>query len=213
MSQSYPQSPFIRFSQSIYTECYQLTSYKSQSSGGNMARKITTHPDNHADQHSLHHPLRRSEARHIRFAQTRAGVPAGALPGKFRAIHLRYHWRSTGRDAGAGRRRPLLQPRGDPDHFEDGIRQRVPARAGRQGRHTFHSCGVVRDPQIPHPRRHHPVGQPQSGRTGRRFRHQVQHCQRRPRPGEDHRGDLRGEQKDRALSHRGCSRCRAGQGG
>ena len=114
---------------------------------------------------------------------------------------------SAGRDAGAGRRRPLLQPRGDPDHSENGCGQRVLARAGRPGRHTFHACGLLRDPQIPDPRRHHPVRQPQPRRAGRRFRHQVQHRQRRPGAGEDHRSDLRGEQKDLAVPHRRCGRC------
>ena len=48
-----------------------------------------------------------------------------------------------------------------------------------------------RHPQVPRLRRHHPLGQPQSRRADRGFRHQVQHRQRRPGARADHRGDLR----------------------
>ena len=45
--------------------------------------------------------------------------------------------------------------------------------------------------------RHHSVGEPQSRRPRRRFRHQIQYRQRRPGAGEDHRRDLRAHQDDR----------------
>ena len=48
----------------------------------------------------------------------------------------------------------------------------------------------LRDPQARRVRRHRAVGQPQSGRPGRRLRHQVQRRQRRPGAGKNHRGDL-----------------------
>ena len=41
--------------------------------------------------------------------------------------------------------------------------------------------------------RHHPLGEPQSRRPGGRFRHQVQHRQRRSGAGEGHRCDLRAQ--------------------
>ena len=57
-----------------------------------------------------------------------------------------------------------------------------------------------RHPQVQGLRRHHPLGQPQSRRPGRGFRHQVQHRQWRPGAREDHRRDLRAHQDDRRTT-------------
>ena len=57
-------------------------------------------------------------------------------------------------------------------------------------------------PQIQGLRRHRPVGQPQSRRPARGFRHQVQYRQWRPGAGKDHRRDLRKHQDDRELQDR-----------
>ena len=51
--------------------------------------------------------------------------------------------------AGAGRRRPLLQPRSDPDHPQNGGGQRLRQGAGGPGRHPVDAGGILRDPQIP----------------------------------------------------------------
>ena len=59
-----------------------------------------------------------------------------------------------------------------------------------------------RHPQVQGLRRHRPVGQPQSRRPARGFRHQVQHRQWRPGAGEDHRRDLRAHQGDQRLPDR-----------
>ena len=59
------------------------------------------------------------------------------------------------------------------------------------------SCVIRKPPGL---RRHHPVGQPQSRRARRRFRHQVQYRQWRPGAREGHRGDLRPHQGDRAST-------------
>ena len=85
--------------------------------------------------------------------------------------------------------------------LQNGRGQRLRQGAGGAGRHSLHAGGLLRDPQIPDLRRHHPVGQPQPGRPGRRFRHQVQHRQRRPGAGEDHRRDFCAQQ-DAANSYR-----------
>ena len=120
-----------------------------------------------------------------------AGVPATALPRELRPGDLRQRPRVGRPDAGGRRRRPLLQRRGDPDHPADGRGEWLRPRAGRAGRHPVDAGRALRDPQAQGVRRHHPVGQPQPGRSRRRFRHQVQHRQRRPGAGEGHRGDLR----------------------
>ena len=49
------------------------------------------------------------------------------------------------------------------------------------------SCVIRKHRRV---RRHRAVGQPQPGRPGRRFRHQVQHRQWRPGAGDGDRGDL-----------------------
>ena len=56
---------------------------------------------------------------------------------------------------------------------------------------------LQRHPQARRLRRHHPLGQPQPRRPDRGLRHQVQHRQRRPGAGEDHRRDLRPHQGHR----------------
>ena len=48
----------------------------------------------------------------------------------------------------------------------------------------------------------HPLGEPQSGRAGRRFRRQVQRRQRRPGAGTGDGSDLCAQPADRALPHR-----------
>ena len=67
----------------------------------------------------------------------------------------------------------------------------------RQGRNSFDAGRLGAYPPPWGLRRHHPVGEPQSGRPARRFRRQVQYRRRRPGPGEDHRRDLRADQGDR----------------
>ena len=67
-----------------------------------------------------------------------------------------------------------------------------------QGRHPLDAGRLARDPRATGLRRDHPVGEPQSRRPARRFRHQVQHRQRRPGAGEGHRRDLRPHQDDLA---------------
>ncbi len=66
--------------------------------------------------------------------------------------------------------------------------------AGRQRRADVDARHVAPHPQIPDLRRHHPVGQPQSGRAGRRLRHQIQHRQWRAGAGKDHRRGIHDHQ-------------------
>ena len=63
-----------------------------------------------------------------------------------------------------------------------------------------------RHPQIQGVRRADPVGQPQSRRAARGFRHQVQYRQWRPGAGEDHRRDLRALEDDRRATRSPTSR-------
>ena len=64
----------------------------------------------------------------------------------------------------------------------------------RPGRNAVDARGLSADPLNRRLRRHHPVGEPQSRRPARRFRHQIQYRRRRPGAGEDHRRDLRAHQ-------------------
>ena len=85
---------------------------------------------------------------------------------------------------------------------QDGRRQRLRPGDRRPGRHPVDAGRLPRHPQVQGLRRHHPVGQPQSRRAARGFRHQVQYRQWRPGAGEDHRRDLRAHQDDRQLQDR-----------
>jgi len=60
------------------------------------------------------------------------------------------------------------------NHHPHGGGQRRRTSAGRPRRVVVDAGGERADPQAPSLRRDHPVGKPQSGRAGRRFRHQVQ---------------------------------------
>ena len=146
-------------------------------------------------------PYRRPEARHLGPAQEGAGLPAAELCRELHPVDLRLPRGLRGQDAGDRRRRPLLQPRGHPDRAS-----RMAAANGfgkvhrRAGRHPVDAGRLPRHPQVQGLRRHHPVGQPQSRRPARGFRHQVQYRQRRPGAGEDHRRDLRAHQGDRRAT-------------
>ena len=96
----------------------------------------------------------------------------------------------AGQDPGDRRRRPLLQSRGDPDGDPHGGGQWLRPRAGRPRRPPVDAGRLPRHPQTRRLRRHRPVGEPQSRRARRRFRHQVQCREWRAGAGEDHRSDL-----------------------
>ena len=98
-------------------------------------------------------------------------------------------------DAGHRRRRALLQSRGDPEGDPHRRRQRLRPHRRRQGRPAVDAGGLRADPLDRRLWRHHPVGEPQSRRPRRRLRHQIQHRQRRPGAGKDHRRDLRAHQE------------------
>ena len=100
---------------------------------------------------------------------------AAGLSGELRPVDLRFARRLPGQDAGGRRRRPLLQPRGDPDRRQDGRGQRLRPHRDRPGRHPLDAGRLRAHPPSRRLRRHHPLGQPQSGRPGRRLRRQVQH--------------------------------------
>ena len=67
------------------------------------------------DPHRRNQALRRPEARHLGPAQEGAGVPAAELRREFRPVDLQLAGGLRRQDAGAGRRRALLQSRGDPE--------------------------------------------------------------------------------------------------
>ncbi len=90
-------------------------------------------------------------------AQEGAGFPAAELCRELRAIDLRQPGRARGQDAGAGRRRTLLQSRGGPDHRPHGGGERLRQGDGRAGRHPVDAGRLERHPQIQGVRRHHPA--------------------------------------------------------
>ena len=145
-------------------------------------------------------PYRRPEARHLGPAQEGAGLPAAELCRELRPVDLRRARRLQGQDAGDRRRRPLLQR----EVIQTAIRMAAANGFGKvmvgQGGILSTPAASPRHPQVQGVRRHHPVGQPQSRRAGRRFRHQVQYRQWRPGAGEDHRRDLRPHQGDRPAT-------------
>ena len=94
-----------------------------------------------------------------------------------------------------------------------GGRQRFRQGHRRAGRHPVDAGRLACHPQIQGVRRADPVGQPQSRRAARGFRHQVQYRQWRPGAGEDHRRDLRAHQDDRQLQDRRHRRDRRRHGG
>ena len=153
------------------------------------------------DQDRRDQTLRRPEARHVGPTQEGARLPGAALSGKLHPVDLRFARGLSGRDAGARRRRPLLQPRGDPDRRQDRGGQRLRPDRDRQGRHPVDPRRVGAHPPYRRLRRDHPVGESQPRRPGRRLRRQVQHRRRRPRAREDHRRHLRPQQDDRRLQN------------
>ena len=93
----------------------------------------------------------------------------------------------------------FLQPRSDPARDQDGGGQRFWRNPGRARRHPLDARRLGAHSRGKGLWRHRPVRQPQSRRPGRGFRHQIQYFQRRPRPGKDHRGDLRPQHDHRKL--------------
>ena len=81
-------------------------------------------------------------------------------------------------------------------------RQRFWPHRRRPARLAVDARRLGADPVAGRLRRHHPVGEPQSRRPRRRFRHQIQYRRRRPRAGEDHRRDLRPHQDDHRNTRR-----------
>jgi hypothetical protein len=82
-----------------------------------------------------HHAIRRAASRHLGPAQEGDRVPAARLPRKFCRSDVRHLGDCSRPHPGARRRRPLLQPRGDPDHPAHGRRPRRGAKVlvGRGG--------------------------------------------------------------------------------
>ena len=101
-------------------------------------------------------------------------------------------------DAGARRRRPLSTT-ARRSRSSSGSRRPTASAGSSIGKggilSTPAASALIR--QHRRLRRHHPVGEPQSRRPGRRLRHQIQYRRRRPGAGEDHRRDLRPHQDDR----------------
>ena len=154
------------------------------------------------DKDGRDHALPGPEARHLRPAQEGAGLPAEELCRELRAVDLRQPGRARRQDAGARRRRALLQSRGDPDRDPHGRGERFRQGHGRAGRNPVDAGGFERDPQIQGLRRHHPVGEPQSRRPARGFRHQIQRREWRAGAGEADRRDLRALQEDQRIQDR-----------
>ena len=126
-------------------------------------------------------PYRRPEARHLRPAQEGAGLPAGELCRELHPVDLRLGSRGF-----AGK---TLVIGGDGRYFNREVIQiaiRMAAANGfgsvmvGQGGILSTPAASQHHPQVQGLRRHHPVGQPQSRRPERGFRHQVQHRQWRP---------------------------------
>ena len=152
------------------------------------------------------HPVSGPAPRHLRAAQEGPGLPPARLCRGVRPIDFRRAARGGRRrgrrqDAGAGRRRPVLQRRGGADHPAPDGRQRRRPGAGRARRAAVDAGGQRDHPRPRRVRRHRPVGEPQSGRSRRRFRHQVQCRQWRAGAGAGDRGDLPPHAADRAVPH------------
>ncbi len=136
--------------------------------------------------HRRYEALFRPEARHLGPSQEGDGVSAAELCREFRPIDLRFARGFRRQDPRGGRRRKVLQSRSDPESDPHRRRQRLRAHRRGPGRAPFDAGGVGADPLHRRLWRHHPVGEPQSRRPRRRFRHQVQHFQWRPGAGKDH---------------------------
>ena len=155
------------------------------------------------------HAVQRPEARHVRPPQEGAGLPAAALCRELHPGDLRHRGGPRRGDPGGGRRRALLQRGGRPDRPQDGGRQRVRPGSGRPARPPVDARRVVRDPQARGDRRRRPVGEPQPGRPGRGFRHQVQRRPWRPGAGELHGRGLPAHRRDPRVPHRRSARTRS----
>ena len=77
------------------------------------------------DQNCRNQAVRRPEARHIRPAQEGAGLPAAQLCREFHPVDFRFHRGFRRQGTGDRRRRPLFQPRGDPDRHPHGGGKRL----------------------------------------------------------------------------------------
>ena len=162
---------------------------------------------NHTD-----HTLRRSETGHLGPAQEGQGLSATPLSGELRSIDLQQPRRLRGPDPGGRGGWPLRQPGGDPHHHRNGRGQRLWPGAGGLRRPALDTGSLLCHPQAQGLWRHHPLGQPQPRRARRRFRHQIQHQQRRPGAGEDHRRDLRQQPDHQRIQKDRGSRDATGQG-
>ena len=149
------------------------------------------------DQDRCHQALSRPEARHLGPAQESAGVPAGRTMPRTSSSRSSIRWKAF--------KGKTLVIGGDGRYYNREVIQMAIAMAAAngfgevivgRGRHPVDAGGLPCHPQIQGLRRHHPVGQPQSRRPARGFRHQVQYRQWRPGAGEGHRRDLRAHQDD-----------------
>ena len=111
----------------------------------------------------------------------RSRFSAEELRREFHPVDLRRGSKDKRQDAGDRRRRPLLQRRSDPAGDPHGGRQRLWPGDRRAGRPSVDARRLQRS-SASHGAfgGHGSLGQPQSRRTGRGFRHQVQYRQRRP---------------------------------
>ncbi len=146
-------------------------------------------------------PHRGPEARHLGAAQEDARLPRAGLSRELRPERLRRHGRGGGQNAGAGRRRAVLCPRGGADDPADGGGERRLPDRRRARRDPVDAGRLAPDPIARRRWRADPVGQPQPRRPRRGFRRQVQHRERRAGArGRDGRHPRR-DPAHRRLSH------------
>ena len=171
---------------------------------GRRTRKTALARPRHDPAHHRHPAPRRPAPRHLGPAQEGRRCSSSRTTWRISSSPSSTRSTASPADAGAGRRRPLSTTA---RRSRSSCAWRRPTASARvlvgQGGILSTPAASLRDPQARRLRRHHPVGQPQPGRAGRRLRHQVQHRQRRPGAREGHRGDLRSARKQISqLPHR-----------